>query len=97
MYAYLYRDLFEALSNKKKVANKLVNIIRLYKDWRKKAVNTWDWGLVEKDHKQKYLKDGKKLELTIKTFLFKKMPLVLYIWWFIWWLSNYLFGRISGI
>ncbi len=59
---------------KKKAADKLVDMIKLYKDWRGKAVNTSGWGLDEENHEKKYLDDGKETGLTIKAFLLKKCP-----------------------
>ena len=59
---------------KKKAADKLVDMIKLYKDWRGKAVNTSSWGLDEEGHAKNYLEDGKETGLTIKAFLLKKCP-----------------------
>ena len=59
---------------KKKAADKLVDMIKLYKDWRGKAVNTSGWGLDEEGHAKNYLEDGKETGLTIKAFLLKNCP-----------------------
>lgn len=64
---------FKPRVTKKKAADKLVDMIKLYKDWRGKAVNTSDWGLDEKGHAKNYLEDGKESELTIKAFLLKNV------------------------
>lgn len=54
-------------------------MIKLYKDWRKKRVNTLNWRLDKKDHNKKdydkkYLNNQKETKLTIKAFLLKKCP-----------------------
>lgn len=52
----------------------MIDIIKLNKDLRGKAIYTLVWELFEKDYEKKYLENRKKTELIIKAFLLQKYP-----------------------